>query len=270
MKKRLLSLAFALVLLVLPVRGLEWTGAIADGAGLLTAQELGELDAQAQAIAAEYGCGLYVVTVDDYLDYGDDPWEAACNLYTDYELGVGPDRDGFLLMLSMADRDYSTTLYGPWAHRVFTDRVLQLQEDEFLDNLADDDWSGGFADFLGSAGRALAAVQSGQSVTAQTLREPKVLTPAKAAKVVLQDLAIGLAVGLLVCFGLKAGMRSVRKGTSARVYMDAGAGNLTVCTDQFIRATQTRRTIETTRSSGGGGGGSSHSGGGFSGRSGKF
>ncbi len=267
MKKYLLALLCAVTLLfsALPAQA-AGASCVADYAGLLSTQELDDLGRRAQDICDTYQCGLYIVTVPDYRDYGVTPPDAACNLYRDWDLGVGTEKDGLILLLSMDDRDFATAVYGPWAHSVFTDEVLQHQEPEFLDDFGDNDWYGGFSDFLTTSEGYLKTVRSGKTV--DTSR--RALTSGRLAAVIVQDLLGGTVIALVICFVIKAGMRSVRKNATAEAYKVAGGEHLSVCADRFTHTTQTRRVIQTTRTSGGGGGSRGFSGGGFSGRSGKF
>ncbi len=266
MRKHCLALLCAVVLFfAAPTARAAGASCVADHAGLLTTQELDDLGRRAQDICDAYACGLYIVTVEDYRDYGSTPFEAACNIYRDWGLGVGEDKDGLILMLSMDDRDFATAVYGPWAHSVFTDEVLQHQEPEFLDDFGDNDWYEGFSDFLTTSEGCLETVRSGEAV--DTSR--RLLTSGRAAAVVVQDLLGGAAVALVICLVIKSGMRSVRRRADAKDYAVSGGEKLSVCSDRFTHTTQTRRVIQTTRTSGGGGS-RGFSGGGFSGRSGKF
>lgn len=270
MKKALLAACLlALTLWSLPARAAGQPHVL-DISGLLTGQEQDRLEQRAQAIEDAYGCGLYIATVDNYLDYASHPVGAACAIYRNNDLGAGEDKDGLILMLSMDDRDYATAPYGPLAHQVFSDRVLQLQEEEFLDDFRDNDWYAGFSDFLDTSERCLAAVGSGESITAETLRPPKVVTPEVVGKVFGQDFLGALVIALIVCLAFRAGMKSVKEKRTAAEYMRTDESCLTLREDRFTHATQTRHTIQTSRSSGGHSGGSSHHSGGFSGRSGKF
>ncbi len=267
MKKYLLALLCAVTVLLsaLPAQAAA-ASCVADQAGLLGREELDGLGRRAEEIAQTYQCGLYIVTVPDYRDYGLTPFDAACNIYRDWGLGVGEWKDGLILMLSMDDRDFATATYGPWAQIVFTDEVLQHQEPEFLDDFGDNDWYGGFSDFLTTSESYLRTVRSGKTV--DTSR--RLLTSGRVAAVVVQDLLGGTAIALVICFVIKERMRSVRRKATAEAYAVAGGEHLSVCADRFTHTTQTRRVIQTTRTSGGGGGSRGFSGGGFSGRSGKF
>ncbi len=266
MRKHTLALLCAVVFLFASL-SVQAAGAscVADRAGLLSREELDDLGRRAQDICDAYQCGLYIVTVEDYRDYGATPFDAACGIYQDWGLGVGADKDGLLLMLSMSDRDFATAVYGPWAHRVFTDEVLQHQEPEFLDDFGENDWYEGFSDFLTTSEGYLETVRSGEQV--DTSR--RLLTSGRAAAVIVQDVLGGTAIALVICLVIKSGMRSVRRRADAKDYAVSGGEKLSVCSDQFTHTTQTRRVIQTTRTSGGGGS-RGFSGGGFSGRSGKF
>ncbi len=288
MKKRCLAALLALVLLMglaLTALAVEPTGHVLDLAELLDEEERQTLEDQAQDIETAYNCGLYIVTVDDYWDYASTPFDAACAIYDANGFGVGEDRDGLVLLLSMDDRDFATALYGPWAHTAFSDYALERQEAEFLDDFRYDDWYGGFADFLTTSEQCLAAAAAGTPVedpvtttgpveapppTLQgTHRGSKTLTWSAGLRVFLQDFAVALVLGLVLCLGLKQGMRSVKAKTTAREYMRADGSRLSERVDQFTHATHTRRTIQSNVNRSGGGSHSHHSGG-FSGRSGKF
>lgn len=286
MKRRALALLLALLLgLGLAAQTSAATDHVLDLAELLDDDQRQQLELQARDLEAAYGCGIYIVTVDDYLDYGDSPFDAVTAIYTANGFGYGEDRDGLALLLSMDERDFATALYGPWAHTAFSDYALEQQEGEFLDNFRYDDWYGGFADFLTTSEQCLAAAAAGTPVerpaatSAPAQSQPvlqgthpgsKTLSVGTGLTVFLQDLLIALALGLLLCFGLKLGMRSVKAKTTARGYMRVDESQLTERFDQFTHATQTRRVIQSNVNRSGGGGSVSHHSGGFSGRSGKF
>ena len=110
MKKKItLSLLLALCL-VLSLGGAALASGemavpyVTDAAGLLTQDEVLALEAQAEQIAEDYGCAPYILVVENYRDYEDtyDAFEAGMNLYERWGLGYGPEKNGLLLMLSMA------------------------------------------------------------------------------------------------------------------------------------------------------------------------
>ena len=61
---------------------------------------------------------------------------------------MGEDRDRIMILLSMEDRDYAMFVYGPKASEVFNAYGQEQLETYFLDNFRDDDWYGGFGDYI--------------------------------------------------------------------------------------------------------------------------
>lgn len=55
---------------------------ITDTVGLLTSDEDLTLEARAEEISAQYGVGIYLLILEDYSEYYDDPYETAYELTT--------------------------------------------------------------------------------------------------------------------------------------------------------------------------------------------
>lgn len=242
-------------------------GFVTDEAGLLTEQETNRLSQRCAAIAQSSGVGVYILTVDDYADYGfSDVETASYTLYHDYSLGVGDGRDGILLLLSMSNRRYATFVYGDKAEPIFPSSALQRLEDGFLDDFRDDDWYEGFCDYVDGCadllgGESYAGGDSDYDYDAgfswgQLLRNFGIA------------LVISCVIALAVCLILKMKMRSVRRQTEARAYVTPEGLHLTRRDDVYTHTTTTRRKIE--RDNDRSGGGSDFSGGGGHGRSGSF
>ena len=93
---------------------------VTDDVGILTDSQWEDLEQRAQQVSEEYQCGVYMITVDDYTDYSTESvYTADYTIYHDYEMGMGEDRDGIMILLSMEDRDYAMFVYGPKASEVF-------------------------------------------------------------------------------------------------------------------------------------------------------
>lgn len=253
MKRRIISLLLALCLMGLFV-GTAYAASVpqlshvTDEAGLLQEAQLQQLEQMAQAVSDRYSVGVYIVTVPDYREL--DPagvYEATYGVYHEYSLGEGQKRNGILLLLSMSGRDYALFRYGEQAVYAFNDYGMEKLEETFLDNFGNDDWNGGFEDFLLECDRYLEKAASGKPVWESPVTR------------ILIAWAIALVIAAVVCAVLKGQMKTVHKGTSAASY--GGNLGLTEQFDQFIHRTETRRKIESTKSSG-----ESHSGG----SSGKF
>ena len=230
-----------------------------DEAGLLEAEELVSLDAEAAAVSEKYGYGVYAIIVNDYQKYStSDVFTTATEMYHGLGLGEGDNREGILLMLSLADRDYATFFYGENVEYAF-DEYGQIQlEDRFLDDFAENEWYDGFEDYVETCDEFLGLAAAGK--------------PVRESHTTMYVAVIG--VSILLAFGvtkaLEMEMKSVHKGGSAASYVTAGGLDLTERGDYFLFNTQTRRKIERSSNRSGGSGSRSHSGGGGSGRSGKF
>ena len=151
MKKKpngFVSVLLALCLLLAPMTVFAESNAqlnyVTDDAGILTDSQWEDLEQRAQQVSEEYQCGVYMITVDDYTDYSTESvYTADYTIYHDYEMGMGEDRDGIMILLSMEDRDYAMFVYGPKASEVFNAYGQEQLETYFLDNFRDDDWYGG-------------------------------------------------------------------------------------------------------------------------------
>lgn len=241
---------------------------ITDTVGLLTSDEDLTLEARAEEISAQYGVGIYLLILEDYSEYYDDPYETAYELYHQNTLGMGEDRDGVILLMSMSDRKYATFFYGPKAEYAFDAYGQELMEEEFLDDFRDDDWYDGFEDYLEVCAEYLERAEAGDPVR----RDDSSAGGSSVSGIgttILVCLGISAVIAMIVCLILRGKMKSVRKGTHADAYV-TGSLNLTASRDQYTHTTETRTKIEHESSDSGGGGSSACSDGGGSGRSGSF
>ena len=241
---------------------------ITDTVGLLTSDEDLTLEARAEEISAQYGVGIYLLILEDYSEYYDDPYETAYQFYHGYTLGEGEDRDGVILLMSMSDRKYATFFYGPKAEYAFDAYGQELMEEEFLDDFRDDDWYDGFEDYLEVCDEYLARAEAGDPVRGD-YSSAGGSSVSGIGTTILVCLGISAVIAMIVCLILRGKMKSVRKGTHADAYV-TGSLNLTASRDQYTHTTETRTKIEHESSDSGGGGSSACSGGGGSGRSGSF
>ena len=241
---------------------------ITDTVGLLTSDEDLTLEARAEEISAQYGVGIYLLILEDYSEYYDDPYETAYQFYHGYTLGEGEDRDGVILLMSMSDRKYATFFYGPKAEYAFDAYGQELMEEEFLDDFRDDDWYDGFEDYLEVCDEYLARAEAGDPVRGD-YSSAGGSSVSGIGTTILICLGISAVIAMIVCLILRGKMKSVRKGTHADAYV-TGSLNLTASRDQYTHTTETRTKIEHESSDSGGGGSSACSGGGGSGRSGSF
>ena len=263
MKKRLLCLLLTLITvlaLCASVSG-ERTSCpeldhVTDAAGLLTESEREQLEKMAEQVTQKYRVGVYIVTVGDYRDYNQDGvYKATYTIYHDYTMGEGPNRDGIMLLLSMDDRDWAMFCYGSRCEYAFNSYGQQKLEKVFLDNFGENDWYGGFEDYVKECRVYLEKAANGKPVRA-SLFFPML---------VVIGLSLLAAIAIVAVIWQK--MDNVSEKATANAYVAAGL-RLTEQTDRFTHKTTSSRKIE--RSSSSGGSSRSESGGGGSGRSGKF
>ena len=267
-KKVILSLLLALCL-ILPLGGAALASGemavpyVTDTAGLLTQAEALALEEQAEQIAADYGCAPYILVVENYRDYEDtnDAFEAGMNLYERWGLGYGPEKNGLLLMLSMAERDYALVTYGSVTHQAFTDFGQDYLSDQFLDNFRQGDWAGGFQDYLDTSAWLLEQAKNGTPYDINSVEEEPVFN--------FFIILIPMVLALVVCVILMLQMKTANLKTEAGDYMVQGGTDMRVIQDIFTHRTVTRQVIQQNENKGGGGGTTVNARG-FSGKSGKF
>ncbi len=257
MNKRAIILLLVLALMLALCAGAAaadtQTDYVLDEAGLLHDSERTELTQQAERIARKYGVGVYIATLDDYRSVSSESvYTAAYTLYHKNRMGVGEGRDGIILLLSMNDRDFATFCYGERGEGAFSDYALEMLEDEFLDDFAENDWYDGFEDYVETCAEYLQKAAEGHPV------QKSMTVP------ILIVIGASLLIALIVVAVMWASMKNVAEKTTANAYVSGGL-QLTEQEDRFTHRTETRRKIERESS-----GSSSASGGGGHGRSGKF
>lgn len=262
--KRLVSILTAVLLLavlILPASAAENPECcVYDMEGLLSDEAYLELEALAQDISRERQCAVYFVSVEDYRDYGNGGiFDVAREIYLANDFGLGENRDGVLLLLSMADRDYSLIGHG-FGETALTDYGREYICEHFLDDFAENNWYDGVRDYLTYTDGLLAQAREGRIYDRGSWITSGALW--------LWSLIFGGVLAALVCLIQRAAMKKkVREKSDAVQYLEGGAVNITRRRDVFSHATEVRQKIEKDTGSSGS---HSHSSDGFSGTSGKF
>lgn len=229
-----------------------------DHSHMLTDTQRAELEAQAKEISLRHGCGVYVAFVDDFTEYGggNDVYKTTYQLYHANELGMGENRDGIIILLSMNERNYAMFVYGKNAEYAFNKYGQEQLENAFLGYFGDNDWYGGASHYLDTCDEYLTLAEEGDPVRKNTL------------PMYLIVVAASCAISGFICLMLKWKMQTVHKKVEADEYVAAGGLTLTKQYDRYTHTTETRTKISSDSDSGGST--SSCSGGGGSGRSGTF
>lgn len=229
---------------------------VTDAAGLLTSGQKAELEAKAGEISRRFGLGVYIIVVDDYRDYSGyrDIYDCCIDIYDSYQLGWGEDRAGTTLMLSMDERDYALDFNSSRADYAFTESGRDAMEERFLKYFRNNDFYGGFHEYLDCCEEYLLAAEKGKPVEIHTGIGIFALIP-------------GLIAALITGVCMTAPMRTAGEKREANQYAVPGSLQLRRQSDMFLHRTVTRRPRQTNS---GGSGSTHHSSGSHSGRSGKF
>lgn len=228
-------------------------GYVTDTAGILTTEEVQMLEQAAQSISEEHDFGVYVITVDSFRAFTDSNHadDGAVALYQKYGLGLGEERRGILLLLSMKDRDYSLVTYSDYGNYIFDASAREWVADYFLDDFAYDDWFSGLADYLYACDDFL-------------LEGPARMRSDILARIGM-ILLIPLVIAAIAIAILNHKMKSVARAVEASAYAGEGL-QLNRSYDRFTHSTESRRRRKEDSS----GGSRSGSSGGFGRTSGKF
>ena len=219
---------------------------LVDRADLLSELEEEELEARLDEISERQQADVVVVTVNSLdgksaQDYADDFYD-----YNGY--GIGTDKSGILLLVSMEARDWHITTTG-FGIRAITDAGLDYISDQFLPYLSDE--------FLTQA-------KTGNAYDGDHM--PKGAYPW--LKNLLIALGSGVVIALLIVEGMRRSLKSVKMQRSAENYVRAGSIQVTRRQDHFLY-TRTSKSARPKNNSGSSGSsthtsssGTSHGGGG--------
>lgn len=265
-----LALLFALCLSTAASAEGETLGYVTDSVGLLSQEELADLNGQAENLSQTYGCGVYIVILDDYRSYNNRDIETCAEeLYRYFDLGYGEERDGILFLMSVNQREFDLAAYGSFGNYAFTDYGKDVLEDSFLPNFRYDEWYRGFCRYLSTTDDLLSAARSGNPVDISGGSTVSRGMPFGFKLAII--LGIPCLIAFAVCAAFKAQMKNAVVRTTADEYVIPHSTKLHICQDQFLNRTESVQIIAQNRSSGGGGGGGTtiHASG-FSHHSGKF
>lgn len=258
------------VALCVPVSAFEGVYVV-DDAGVLSDAEARALETQALAIAQTYDFGVYLVTVDDFTDYGySDVYDCAVALYEESELGLGDDRDGELLLMSMSNRKYALDYHG-YGNTAFTEYGRDLLENDMLDCFRDDDWYGGFQQYMQWSEYLLSEAANGEPLGWDEYGDYHPDDDYDDGPGLTEwglTLGIPAVITTIICLILLGQMSTVHEATQAKQYVVPRSLNIRTKSDRYTHSTETRVKVESENH--GGGGSTHHSGGGHSGRSGSF
>lgn len=268
MKRKLLSVLFAVVfcfstaITVFADDNSISLARLVDDADLLTDSEETSLLSQLDKVSEKNEMDVIVVTVASL--EGDTPQEFADDVFDYCGYGIGDNRDGVLLLVSMEEdnRDWhiSTKGYGITA---FTDAGIEYMSEQFVPFLKDGDYAKAFSTYADLCDQFITQAKTDEPYDVGNL--PK--EPFKIWFNVLIALGIGLVFALIVVFYMKSKLKSVRFQPAASSYVKSGSMNITQSGDFFLYSHLDRRAKPKDNDSGGSSthtssSGSTHGGGG--------
>ena len=263
MKRKLLSVLFAVVICfsaAIPVCAEESLSRLMDNADLLTDSEETSLLSQLDNISEKQEMDIVVVTTDNLEGYT--PQEYADNVFDYCGYGIGDNRDGLLLLVSIEDNDWHISTSG-YAITAFTDAGREYMSEQFLPYLSDGEYYKAFSTYADLCDQFITQAKTDEPYDVGNL--PK--EPFKIWFNVLIALGIGFVFAIIVVLYMKSKLKSVRFQPAATSYVRNGSMNITQSGDFFLYSHLDRRARPKDNDSGGSSthtssSGSTHGGGG--------
>ena len=229
MKKKLLTLLFAAVLVIaLAVPCFAEGARCVDNAGLLSDAEMLSVSAKLDEISIKHGVDITVLTTPS--TYGDSVSAYADNYYDNSDWGQGDARDGIMLMISMAERDWYISTCGRGIDAV-TDYGISYIGQQIVQELSEGDYAGAFEHFADVCDRMLTQEASGEAYDVDNQVGEKHGFNFEGG---LVSLIIGAITALFPTSVMKNDLKSVNNQVKASNYIKQGSLNLTNKSDTFL------------------------------------
>lgn len=222
MKKLLVFICSAILLMGLLVPVYANTDYLIDNADLLTDAEEAELEAKLSEASQRLDADIVVLTE---LSINTDPQTYADD-YFDYN-GYGPD--GLLLLVAMESRDWYISTCGVCVDGFEGDGFDYVSEN-VADDLANGEYVTCFDTFAERSDEVLTVIRSGGSYKA----------PFGFFYTLIVCLVIGFIAALIVTLIMKGKLKSVHSKSEAADYLKRDSLNITVARDIFLYRQVTR------------------------------
>ena len=247
MKKLFLLLLVLVLVLVLPVSAAG--NLVNDGEGLLTVNEVSELEALYAEYAAHHGFAPILVTTDSF------DGQSAQNYAEDFYDSHGYPNDGIAFLVSLTEAEWHILTNGACYDRI-PDWEAEMIGEELVDYLRAGEFYEAFALF---PDLALDAYRQESSLG----NYGGVDAPVKGKnypKTIAISMGVGLLIGLIAVGVMASRMKTVRQQNTASDYVRPGSMQLTNQRDIYLYSHVTRTAKPKSSSSGGGHGGGSRGG----------
>lgn len=274
MRKRILLIAASLCFFFSLFFPISASGSyVIDEAGVLSSDELQELNRKAELISEELECGVYVIFTGSMKGYSDSQF--AKGIYVNYSLGWGNGKSGVLLAICTDPGYEDCTAYGAAAD-VFTTSQLDDLNDLVMESLYSRDWYSAAESFINESESVLRS--SGYTYYEPEYTDPEIdartaqTTPEQRRQEWLNTLPltalISLAIALIIAFAMRSQLKTTGRKREAKNYISRNGMHLTAMHDYFMYRQTSRTRIPRNNGSGSGGGGGGYHSSGFSSSSG--
>lgn len=233
MKKRVLALLASILMLFAaasPVfaaaEDVPFYTMVVDVPGILTSEQAEELDTRAWELTHIYSCAVYIVVTDSL--EGVEPAEFTQFMHEEYGMGYGSDQSCIILLLSMEEREYNIMAHG-YGNTAFTDYGKEKMAERFEEYFGNDDWYGGFSEYLDCCEEYLQMAYEGEPFDTDSDKSP--------VGAILISVAVGALAGFFTCTKFKSEMQTAVKQSTAASYVNPQGLVLTEQLDQFIDTT---------------------------------
>lgn len=262
--KKIISVLLLLVLvlsLVVPAYATDWdTPYVVDHAGLLTADEMAELNRQIEKLRSELELEIAIVTT--YGTGGKGVQAYADDFYDQNGYGYGDTNSGILLLLDMEGREWYMSTCGE-AIYIFTDYGLDQLGETILPWLSNGDYYYAFLAWISSLSPYVKAYRNGGPVDGYV--PPDEYESPYGEEIVYHDmpvgirirpfptaLIIGLVAALITILIMRSRMNTAKLQKSAANYLKDGSFRLRQRSDMFLYSRVTRTARPKNNTSGGG------------------
>ena len=195
-----------------------------DSADLLTATQKAELLQGLDTVSQELRCDVVIITMQSCGGYNPDT--VIDQLYDQYNYGYGSTRDGVVLLLSMAERDWRILSNGFAADAITLGEIGEIG-DQIVDEL--------------SAGAYMDAFQEFIDLCEQEINGERYGFPFQFGLWLAVSLGIGLVTALIATAVMCGQLKSVRSQTGARQYCKLGDFHVTNSRDLLLYSNVDRR-----------------------------
>lgn len=218
---------------------------VSDYAGLLDQYEEETLEETLDEISERQGVDVAVLTINDLPDGYDSIVEYADDVYDYCGFGFGEERDGCMLVISMAERDWyiSTCGYGITA---LTDFGIEYIGDQMIDSgLSDGYYYSAFDCYARLCDDFITYAREGQPFNRDSISYET-----NWGMIAFLSLIVAVIAGFAGSGIMLSKMKTVRFQKSAANYVKKDSMKLNVSRDTYLYSSVARTVIETESSSG--------------------